>query len=243
MRIPLNVLHWYLGFLVGLFIAARGIVAYRKQPGNRTTLYLALAGALITLAFFCYGLPPLLTTDPHYLSLGLAIGDLFQFACLFCIWLISIRAFFHRSAALKGLATLLALALTITTSVVAVHDDMSQLVTLTQAAGGWTLNYGFSELYEIFNAISFSSLLFAGIYFFIQSRVPQMASQKWRLRAFSAFFVIIGVVFIAQPLFDIAPDTQISSYLIATGFIALIALSTAVFFLQRQERKILPTKV
>lgn len=234
MRIPLNVIHWYIGWPVVLIIALRSLIL-RNSSKNMINTYFGLAAWTFLLCLTAYGLPLQFTDDSKILTVFTIIADSLQFLALFFLWLAALRLYLPSNTLVRrtiGGADLVVVAIGIAVSIT---SNMATPVTLTYVNSAWQLNFSFPFAYQIITAIQYSCLLLIASKFWTQSRSVAVASQKLRLRAFSAGFLIYGGVFVVRPFLTVSPNSVPQAILLAVGLLITGAFTVATIYLGHKE--------
>lgn len=233
MQIPQNVIHWYIGIPI-LFIAAAYGFKQSQKGQNVINLLLAYGAAIFCLALIVYGIPPLFITDPHALTTTVIIGDILQFCSMALVWLVAVRAFVDGKTK-TILATVGVVALTFACSVVSIVENRANPAHLVTEAGKLTYELSFGRAYLTATAIDYFALVIVGAYFWRQSSLAQKSIQKWRVRAFSSFFLLMGIVFAILPFVNVSSNGGSLSNLFIGAFLLMAAMTLGIVIAGRKK--------
>lgn len=235
MRIPLNVIHWYIGWPVVLIIALRSLYLRNKGQNMINSLF-GLAALIFLLCLTAYGLPLQFTDDSQVLTLFTIVGDSLQFLALFFMWLAAIRLYLPSNKLARNIIGGADFLVVLAGIAVSVMSNLANPVTLTFVNNAWQLNFSFPFSYQIITAIQYSSLLLIAGKFWTQSKLVTETVQKIRLRAFSIGFLIYGGIFVVRPFFTKSPNSVTQAYLLAAGLLITGVFTVATIYLGRQKK-------
>ncbi len=198
MHAPLNIIHLYAALPVCLYLAVSGIYKRHVQNAWMTKLF-AITAALFFLCLCFYCFPPLISTDPQFLTIANIIGDSLQFSALFAIWLILIRAYLGASGMAHWIGRSVAGATSLLASLVSIRDNLADPVTLIEKNGSWHINYPSSFLYNLITAILFFGAVLLGIFFWRSAGQINDKLQSLRLRGFGVLMIAFGLAYVSRP--------------------------------------------
>lgn len=224
MRIPLNVIHWYIGLPVLAYLWIRGLRS-AKTSTNQIGTYFTSASFLMLLAHIFYAVPAAFITDSIQLSWAIFIGDTFQYIALFVIWLIALRIFTGSNVLARNIAKIV---LALYTGACVAASYWANIPYTTQVLwvdGHWKLDFAYPKYYAALTGFDYLALVALGIYFFLQAKIAPTTSQKWRLRSFAWLFFIIGLLFATQPILPFAFQSTLYSLMLSVGFLGGIICS------------------
>lgn len=207
-----------------------------RSSTNQIGTYLTVASFTMLLALMAFMIPTTFISDALLLSWGIFIGDTLQYLTLFIIWLIAVRIFLASHQAVQSLAKI-GLALYTGVCVAAsywVNIPYNTRVIRT-ADGGYMLDFAYPQYYAILTAIDFLALILLGMYFFTQAKVATKTSQRWRLRSFAWFFLIMGMVFALQPFLPLDFQSATFSFLQVVGFLSVVVCTVLAMRAARRE--------
>lgn len=230
MRLPLNAIHWYIGFPFLIIVAVRSFMVRSTSPNALNKLF-GLSAVTFMLSFMAYGLPPLLTDSSDILTVMTIVGDAFQFIALFWLWVAVARIYFPGKTNLQRVIISLDLVVVLIGMVFSIRENLAQPATITFVDGAWQINYAFSFGYQLATAVQYLSLLLLAARFWAQSQTAKLTSQKIRLRSFAALFLIIGGVFVLRPFLDINVAQNSLSYIMAAALSIVGIFIAATIFL------------
>lgn len=230
MRLPLNAIHWYIGWPFLIIVAVRSFMVRGNSLNTLNTLF-GLSAVTFMLSFTAYGLAPLLTESSSVLTYATIVGDAFQFVALFWLWIAVARIYFPGRVTLHRVFIGLDFIIVLVGIAFSIKENLAQPVTMSYIDGAWQINYAFSFGYQVATAIQYVSLLLLAARFWAQSRTAKLTSQKIRLRSFAALFLIIGGVFVLRPFFNIDVAQNSLSYVMAAALLMVGIFITATIFL------------
>ncbi len=219
MRIPLNMLHWYIGLVVVTVFAIRGLMAAHRTK-NRITLFLGLAGLWFAICFCFYGLPPLFTLDPVILTTSTMLGDIASFIGLFFVWMAVARAYAPNSRLGRTIILLYAGALLLAGSYFSIVENLANPVRMAQLPSGvWNIYFSFSRGFEVVTALQYFSFILIAIKFWQQAAGVTATEQRWRLRTIALGFFIVGCVYFLRIFANTGTYTFTMTLAIALGIL------------------------
>lgn len=224
MRIPLNVIHWYIGLPVLAYLWIRGLRS-AKTSTNQIGTYFAAASFLMLLAHLFYVVPTTFLTDSSQLSWAIFVGDTFQYIALFVIWLIAIRIFSGSNVVARNIAKVI---LALYTGICVAASYWANIPYTTQVLwvdGHWKLDFAYPKYYAVLTGVDYLALVALGVYFFLQAKIAPTSAQKWRLRSFSWLFLIVGLLFSTQPVLPFEFQSASYTVLLSLGFLGVIVCS------------------
>lgn len=226
MQIPQNVIHWYIGIPI-LFVAAVYGFRQSNKGQNVINLFLAYGAAIFCLALLVYAIPPLFITDSNILTTTVIIGDILQFCSMGLVWLVAVRAFVVGKTK-TAIATWGVVVLTLVCSMVSVIENRAHPARLISEGGKLTYELSFGRWYLTTTAVDYFALVIVGAYFWQQSRHAQSNVQKWRVRAFSLFFMLMGLIFAILPFLNVSFTGGSISYLFIGAFLLMAAMTVGI---------------
>lgn len=237
MSIPTNVIQWYVGFPILLFISIRGWLSGRKAP-NTVTSYLTICSTIFTIAVMVYGIPPLVTSNPAVLSWGVFMGDTLQYVGLFVIWQLVVHTFVPKHSSWRYVLQFLILALTIVCIGNTMYDNLSlpYVAQLIHTAKGTTFHISYSKRFSLLTALDYIALMLLGVYYWQQSRLAKTSAQKWKLIAFSSCFIIFSARLLLLPFLTVESQSLTLPYVLSLGFLTLAIFSAIAFTRDRAAR-------
>ncbi|MBP9827198.1 hypothetical protein KBC99_01835 [Candidatus Saccharibacteria bacterium] len=233
-RIPLNVIHYYIGFPVFIYIAYHGIRQGRKT-GNLTNFYMGFSALLFAIAVGIIGIPALFTQDSQILTWGNILSDLHLSVALMGIWLLAGRLYLPTKMLQRYMLYFFATILTVASIVIATINDFANKTTLVLENGVWQLNFPANFAYQLVYAAHFFSMILVGLAFWRQAQQIPRGVQRWRVRVYSILFLSIGALFIAQPIFRIQFDSQLNGSIMALFFSLVGVFSLLAWIFQRRQ--------
>ncbi len=237
MRLPLNAIHWYIGWPFFLVVALRSF-AVRDTSGNSLNRLFGLSAITWLACFTVYALPPLLTTDSNVLTISTIVGDALQFIALFILWVAVARVYLPRLRWARILVVIADAMVVLVGIAITAQVNLANPVTLTYVNGAWSINYVVSMGYQVVSAIQYASLLFLAARFWSQSLQLTNRAQKIRLRAFAIGFLAIGGIYVSRPFFGSGTIDMSTSVLVAFSMIMTGLFIGATIYLSRRKTKL-----
>ena len=234
MRIPLNVIHWYIAWPVALIVAMRSLIV-RNKSANTVNTYFGIAAWLTLLCLTFYGLPPLLTLDSQILTICTIIADCLQFTALFFMWLVVVRLYLPNYKVLRYIIGGIDFVIVIIGTALSAYENLANPVTMTLVEGRWELFTAFPFSYQVVTAVQFASLVLIAIKFWSQSRANISAPQKLRLRAFAVAFMVIGGSYVIRPIFTINPTSSTQTLILGAGWLIAGVFTIVTVYLGRNS--------
>jgi hypothetical protein len=212
MYLPINKIQWYVGIPILITIGLFAFYRYRIDK-SKLNLVVGWVCLLYTICFVVYGFPVLITSNSEILKITFTVGDLFQFLALFVIWLGVIRVYFIKEGVLRSIAYFLAFLLLISSIYISIITNNSSEIVFQQTNGGfWNIVLPTSLMYEVVTSIQFVGFLLFGGYFAYQAKFNKDILKKIRMYGISSMLIIIGLIYVLQPLLNYSEnDTFIST--------------------------------
>lgn len=192
MEVPLNSLHYYLGFPILLGLGIDSIRRYHKNR-NTTSLYIGMACTLAGIALAAFGLPVLFTHNPKELSLGTMIGDISMAIAMMYLWFICIRAFLGSRKNLVLTANITAIVLMVLVSFGSIMANLFEpygTQITHNPEGGISLTYTEHMDFVILSGINSISLLLIALFFWRQGSAAPTKGQSIRIRSIAVGFIL-----------------------------------------------------
>lgn len=234
MQIPLNAIHWYIGWPIVLAIALRSLSVRNTTHNAVNTLFGATAwGFVVSLTF--YGLPPLLTLNSQILTITTIIADTFQFLALLFAWLAVARIYFPGNRVATWAIGLTDAAVVLIGVYISVVENLANPVTMTMINGSWQLNFAFPLGYQVVTAIQYVSLLLMAAKFWVQGGKVGTKLQMIRLRSFALGFLCIGGFYVVRPFINTASmnGNLAQNLILVIGLAVFGGFAAATFYLGR----------
>ncbi len=211
MQLPLNDIHFFIGFPVLMVLAIDTFLKYRKS-GNVTTLYIAMASLFLALSQFCWGFPSLFTKDPQILSYFSFIGDSIQSLMFVMTWLIVVRGYVIKkrtrivSYIAITLITLLGIFEAFRVNLFPPYPTYIESL----SANSYDIVFTSTTIYSTLTAINSISFLLIAVYFWRSANKSTSKSQKFRIKSLATAFLIASILYISLPLltFDVGFDIE-----------------------------------
>lgn len=237
MGIPLNLIHFYIGAPVLAYLAIHGLF-FTKDKQNVITRYLAYGATFFFFAALLYALPVLFTHDSSVLTLTIIIADIFQYASLACVGFLATRLSLSRWPIANKILNAVVLLMTGIYISISIHENLKYPTYVLQNDSGLTLRFVSSHLYDMWNGIAYSSFIFVGVSFLFQIRQVQRMCQRYRIAAFGIFFLVIGLLFAAVPIFGLDIASTSITFAIALAFILMGVLLALSLLSARRDPKV-----
>ncbi len=234
MHIPLNTIHWYIGWPIILVIAVHSSRLRRSAPNTINTLFgLASWGFLTCLAF--YALPPLLTLNSQILTLTTIIADIIQFISLAFMWIAVARIYFPGNRLASRIIGCLTIAISLIGAAISITENLTSPVTMVFVGGAWQLSFAFPVGYQVVTAIQYASLLLLAAKLWVQARDLTDRVQVLRLRSFSLAFLCVGGFYVSRPFLSLTNSQGIftQNILLLTGIVVFAGFAAATFYIGR----------
>ena len=236
MHLPINTIHWYIGFPIVLFIGIRGILEYRKD-GSKLNKYLGLTGLFYSLCFLAYGVPAAISENSRLLSASTIVGDVLQFIALFFMWLAVVRVYAAKKPFLRGVILTLVTLLFIISVYLSVATVSSSPVTITQLPSGyWNINFPFSGLYSLVTALQYFSFILLSAYFVSQARFSNDKLKKARIYAVSALLFLVGALYVVTPFLSSPNNFEWKTVFLAISLLAVGIFIAATLLFKPKKR-------
>lgn len=237
MQLPLNAIHWYIGWPFFLIVALRSF-AVRDASINSLNRLFGWSALTWLACFTVYAVPPLLTTDSNVLTLSTIAGDTLQFVALFLLWVAVARVYLPQLRWARLLVIVADAIVVLIGVAITAQVNLANPVTLTYVDGAWSINYVVSMGYQVVSAIQYASLLFLAARFWVQSLQLTSPAQKIRLRAFAVGFLVIGGTYVSRPFFGSDTLDMSTSVLVAFSMVVTGVFIGATIYLARRKMKI-----
>ena len=235
MRIPVNVIHWYIGSPFLLAIVIRSLMVRKKSQNTLNTLLL-IATTLFLVTMTSMGFTSLFTADSQILTIGTMIGGVSEAIALFVIWIMVAHMYFPLSKTLRAALITIIAFVALGCSYVSITENIIQPTTLSVVDGSLRLIYPFSSTYQILIAILYLSFFFVATKFWRQSRDAATSAQSLRLKGLALGLFLIGSIFVALPFLDSSrPIATTESIIIAMGLVVMGSFLLGSFILSSRE--------
>ncbi len=220
MRIPLNLIQFYIGLPLLVFLSVRSFLSNRRSP-NTTTLLVGVTTGLYAVSYASQIIPIFFTENSTVLSLGTIVAVFFESLALFFVWQIVFRIYLSNSVSMRRAASVLIGIAATAVAYVGIQAAFIQPTTLQQVGGIWNINIPYPFSQRLLSAFLYSGLLLIAGNFYMQSRQINKAPQKILLVGFSLGLTLISLFFFAQPFFgaEIFANNSGLYILMGVGFI------------------------
>ena len=203
MRIPLNVIQYYIGLPLLIFVSARSFISNSRSP-NRVTFLTGVATALFAGTYFCQGWLLLFSQDQVILNLSTALSVAFEVAGLFCIWLIVFRMYAPTNPTFRRIGASIIAIVAGVAAYIGVSAAFSEPTRLLMQDGAWHLDIPYPLGLRVLYAFLYFGLALIGMKFYKQGRQVKTGSQKALLYLFALGLFIFSGFFLVQPF--MGPD-------------------------------------
>gem|GEM_PF-6131364 len=217
-----------------MYLAVHGLLSSKKSR-NQITVYMTYAASAMVVALCLYLSVPTFLVSGKTAGLLVFAGDVFQFLALFWVWVIVIRIFLARQSILRKVSYISAGLLFGICVALSWSANTGYATGVILRNGLLILDFAYPPAYALWSALNFVSILLLGIYFLRESHYAIVASQRWRLRAFASFFMLISIIFVAQPFLLFSFQSILVSVLFAIAFVALGVFSGLALLKQTRQ--------